>query len=535
MISRIPEKELLKSFQKFYNLLLEKTTQTFNSGNYEKTLEMVSTTAHFAWYYHTGVFSESKLDDIILKIGSQLESLTSSDVQPVLFSDDKTGLKKRILHVASELHDVGGHSRLIKSWIENDSANHHSLIITNQEDNKFPVEFAKSMNVSGGQVIMLPKSESLLNRAGILRKASQQFDFVILHIHPNDIIPLLALATENVPPVGLMNHADHAFWLGVSIVDLVIDLRSFGTNLTMNRRKGKKSLILPIPLLKASEEITREEARRQLSIQDDQVLIVSMGAEYKYFKNKSVDFSQTAAKLLDKNLQTQLYLIGPKFDKEKFRNHERMKFLGVVQNPIVYQKAADIYLEGFPFSSFTALLETVLLEVCPVLMYAPRRIGSFDVEMSLSKCEKNAATEDEYIAQVTKLINQPTLRRNISKDVKKDIADYHYGEAWQRYLGVIYNHLSSIKHHPELVNDVPCLSNQDDLYLVELKNNELQFCKYPIWLEICSELAFLKMLPFTDIVKTMKESFRIRDSKFLVDLIRWRHIFMQKRKYSTEG
>jgi hypothetical protein len=72
---------------------------------------------------------------------------------------------------------------------------------------------------SGGQVIILPLKASLLERAFWLRQALQSsIDLVMLH--PGiDIVPLVAMATADCPPVAIVNHADHLFWIGCSIAE----------------------------------------------------------------------------------------------------------------------------------------------------------------------------------------------------------------------------------------------------------------------------------------------------------------------------
>ena len=50
---------------------------------------------------------------------------------------------------------------------------------------------------------------------------------VILHVHMYDVLPILAFANGDFNrPVMFYNHADHLFWLGASISDLVVNFRS---------------------------------------------------------------------------------------------------------------------------------------------------------------------------------------------------------------------------------------------------------------------------------------------------------------------
>ena len=51
------------------------------------------------------------------------------------------------------------------------------------------------------------------------------YDLIMLHIHPNDVLPVYALSAGYYgPPVALFDHSDHTFWIGSSIVDVRLTL-----------------------------------------------------------------------------------------------------------------------------------------------------------------------------------------------------------------------------------------------------------------------------------------------------------------------
>lgn len=520
MRPRIEEKELLQSFGRVFERLVEKSTNRFKSGDYEGTLATISKTAYFAWQFHSGVFSQQELEKTAIDIGKDLYQIEDEIPKPLFTVRSDPG-RKNILHVASQLSDIGGHSRLIANWIHNDPQNNHSCIVTDQSVDEFPSEFRRTLRKNRGEMAILNIDHTLLRRAAVLRETSRQFDIVILHIHPNDVIPLTAYADATSPPVGLMNHADHVFWLGGSVADVVINLRRFGELLSKERRKVRASLILPIPINQNRSNIDRLQARKELGIKDGEVVIVSIGSEYKYLPGKTKDFFVTAKKILDLNSDAKLFVVGVRPENSRFQPHPRMTLLGPIPDATLYQAAADIYLEGFPVSSFTALLETVALGACPVLMYSPNRIGAFDIELGLVACETNARNEVEYVAMVSDLINDRDKRARIAAAVMYDVLEYHQGSLWKRYLNEIYDHLMAAPHNPELVRaSQPCMK-EEDLYLVELKNNELRNLNYPTWLDIRLRENLHGLFNFSDKWAMFRESTCIGDTRTLTDLIRW--------------
>ena len=70
-----------------------------------------------------------------------------------------------------------------------------------------------------------------------------------MHTHPHDPSALIAFGTPDFKrPIILFNHADHIFWLGLSVADYVADLNSGGNKITSINRGAKNSFILSVKL-----------------------------------------------------------------------------------------------------------------------------------------------------------------------------------------------------------------------------------------------------------------------------------------------
>ena len=123
---------------------------------------------------------------------------------------------------------------------------------------------------TGGQVWVLGYHSPLFVRAQWLRAlASRDFDLVILHTAPNDPVSLAAFGVSDGPPVALGNHADHIFWLGASVSDVLFNLRPVGARLSENRRFSGAVAPFRFP---SADRRHRSclDARHQLGIADDQ-------------------------------------------------------------------------------------------------------------------------------------------------------------------------------------------------------------------------------------------------------------------------
>ncbi len=73
---------------------------------------------------------------------------------------------------------------------------------------------------------------------------------VVLHVHPFDVTrPIMAFsAWPDRPPTILMNHADHAFWLGVSCSDVVATIRPAAAALATERRGVDPDRVVELPI-----------------------------------------------------------------------------------------------------------------------------------------------------------------------------------------------------------------------------------------------------------------------------------------------
>src|SRR5262249_10954323 len=156
----------------------------------------------------------------------------------------------------------------------------------------------------GGSVRSLNCEQSLLAISRDLRQhAANHADVVVLHTNPEDVIAPVAFGVSAGPPVLFVNHADHLFWLGVSVADLVVDIRDAGHRWTREHRGVREARIVPIPLtnpdlVRTSRAQLKREARKALSLPDDRVILLTIGDGYKYVPSGGLNFLSAAQSIL---------------------------------------------------------------------------------------------------------------------------------------------------------------------------------------------------------------------------------------------
>jgi glycosyltransferase involved in cell wall biosynthesis len=279
------------------------------------------------------------------------------------------------------------------------------------------------------------------------------FDRVALHVYPDDVVPLLAFAHRGgLPPVVFVHHSDHTFWLGVGISDLVAQLRQCSVPLSVRRRRigPERFATLPIPLPPVDRTQSRADARAALGLRADQVVLLSVGTEFKYAPVGGPGFLDVLRPLVEKHEAAVLLVVGPRQKGEWGAAYEttggRIRALGRRYDTATLFQAADVYLDSFPFTSPTAALEAGSHGL-PLVAYCPHtgdaRVlspGAPGLDESIQRrCDPEA-----YGAAVSALIEGPDLRRQLGERARLAIDHHHRGAAWLDQLAEVYRSASAI-------------------------------------------------------------------------------------------
>ena len=186
---------------------------------------------------------------------------------------------ERVLHIVTAAKEVGGDSRFVWKWIDQDPQRSHPVALTEQLYFEIPAQLTRAVASSGGQVHVLDRGGAdPVQRARVLRNLARDVDVVFLHVYPEDVVPVLAFSDKaGLPRVVFVAHADHQLWVGVSVCDLFVHLRETGLLLSAERRgiPPSRMALLPIPLEPTIRTIDRADAKKQLGLREDTVLLLS--------------------------------------------------------------------------------------------------------------------------------------------------------------------------------------------------------------------------------------------------------------------
>lgn len=466
-------KQLIWARQQFERAVF-KAKKALNNGNLLSVVVWTQIAADFAWKRHPGSYTSRTLESLLLEVAQRLNTqMATLPTGPWIQSKNKELGKKRILHIMTKAYRMGGHTQVVKGWIRNTAdTSVHSLLTTDQLS-PLPEGLASSIVTTGGWSQSLAAlSSNLLNRSVLLQQISRKWaDLVVLHVHPFDALPILAFGVRGGPPVILFNHADHVFWLGTSVADVVADLRPTGQQLTLTHRGIRNSRILPIPILKTNSGLSYETARKQLGIENDTPVLLTVGSEYKYTPFATYDFVSVMVKILRRNPKATLIAIGPRHHGRWAKASElvggRIKAMGSIDRSDLelYYACTDIYLPSFPISGLTALLEAGLRGIPVIGLYireAPILCGADAI--SLDTFDTHPSSLKEYTALVERMITEPTIRNQKGTEIKERIRAMHLSPGWNNFLDNIIRSLP-IEHNVRLPDASNPPMDSTDIFL----------------------------------------------------------------------
>jgi glycosyltransferase involved in cell wall biosynthesis len=454
--------------------------------------------AEYACGKHSGLFVSSELEQVLMTIGQRAISTSIDHHQSV----SRSKQPRNILHVATSVMSIGGLSRMMWRWIKQDNERSHSLVLTRHLGNKVPNILRDAISNSQGKIYFLNESiGSIISWSKRLREIALEADLVVLHIFNQDVIPIIAFANaQESPPIIYLNHADHLFWVGVGISNVVVDLRDSGMRLSQERRgvEGKRNLLLPIILEPTQRLLSRAEAKQQIGIPQDCVLILSIARSLKYKTIDGINFADTHIPLLKQYKQAILLVIGAG-NREDWssaiqQTEGRIRVLSETDNTAIFYQAADIYVDSFPFVSNTSLLEAGSYGVPLVSRYPYSSEACSILGTDMPGLNGNLIQVqdiDEYTSVLSRLVEDEDYRLSLGEATRSKISETHWGNNLQHFLNDIYYNAATMPR-PTINSNVTdeMFIGEPDVFLPKIHGTDINIKKLVQW--------YIKFMPLPE-------------------------------------
>lgn len=393
----------------------------------------------YAWLNHTGVFTAPGLDDVLRGAAGHLPAAA-----PVAGAVD-------VLHVVTQVYATGGPTQAICCWVDQDAGRRHRVVITQQGAAPMPEKLATRVSAGLGLLDLTERGGDLLDRAATLRAVADKADVVVLHTHPHDVVPILAFLDQGQPGLLHVNHADHVYWTGASLPARFLHMRDSGRDLAHERRgiDPARSLLMARPLPTRHRTMSRSEAKRRLGVPMEDLLVVTAADAPKYEPLGERSLLDEVLPVFLSDPRARLLAAGPAPKGEWMRAEEatggRVRALGRLPEVSVLQQAADVYLDSFPFSSLTSLLETGRFGTpCVTFRGHPPECAVLGADTpGVDEHLARPSSPDQLRASLGALLGDEDARVRVGDATAGAIVSTHTGAGWLASLESTYAAVTS--------------------------------------------------------------------------------------------
>ena len=443
--------------------------------NAEKQLLKIQELIHFCWMNYPLRFSDADLENCIQK------NIISWD-KIKLSSNQNT-----IVHVASTLFEVGGHTRWLMNCIDHLSDYNHTIVLTRQSKN-IPQNVLDFVNEKKINIVRIPSEFSLMQKVNSLKEILmelQPFKVSSFH-HSDDLISVLATTGSAQFQSILFNHSDHIYSLGARFFDLQIDFRRTGSMISKLGKSVSQFSIQVLPLPKENREIENNTFKEQFKSYDFVVGTLTNVSKVQSFL-KSETILDVIFKLANEHKNSLFLIIGldakqaEKLSEKKLPNN--VDCLGIISDPNQYYGIMDFFLEPFPVGSGLGIIEACQYGAIPIFGKHPVKLCStfevfHDKVQSMFEPEiihQNQSDQLRYYLQKT-----DSDRLQFKTDLKTAIQSHHRGENWAASLKLMekletekqdFENEDWLKQEASFFHNHQMKTNQELLtYLLGLKN-----------------------------------------------------------------
>jgi hypothetical protein len=443
--------------------------------NSDQQLLKIQELIHFCWMNYPLRFSDVELENIIEK-----NIINWKEVKP--YSNQNT-----ILHIASTVFEVGGHTRWLMNCIDHLPEYNHTVVLTRQSKN-IPQNVLDFIDKKKVNVIRIPFELTLMQKVKKVKEIiieSKPFKVFSFH-HPDDLISILATTGADQFQSVLFNHADHTYSLGARFFDIQVDFRRTGSVISNLGKSVSHFSLQVLPLAKELREKENTKFQEQYDAYDFVVGTLTNVSKVQSFMNAPTILDVIFQ--LAEEYKNSLYLIigldtkqTEKLSKKKIP--ENVHCLGIITDPNQYYSAMDFFLEPFPMGSGMGIIEACQYGAIPIFGKHPVKLCS-TFEVFHEKVQSMFNPDLVHLSQNDQLKfylqKSDSDRQQFKSDLKNAIQSHHRGANFTASLNLLekfeikkqaFENQDWLKQEASFFHSFQMKTNQDLLtYLLGLKH-----------------------------------------------------------------
>lgn len=403
----------------------------------ERACAEIESAARFASLCGTGIYASSALEEKLRRIADAIECGQDACVSP-----------SGILLVATKLYEVGGHTKVLERFCDMlaEDGERVSLFLTSPSDGCVPDALRESVHRSGGDIVVADNS-SYVARARRLRLTASGYRCVLLMTHPEEVVHVLAFGTSRFGrPVFSYGHANHTFWLGVSVVDRLLEINAWGGDIATRLRgiPPERISVVGLPVERSKTQPSTRDRKvlfEMFGIPADRPIVVTAASPRKFRTVGDMDFSVVAEGILSSPAGVVLVVVGPdkagtpEWDALRGRFPGRLICTGPLKYPdlLACYAAADVVMDSYPLNGWTSLVDAIAVGaavVCP-----QGSMGLMDYLVDSPAYAKDAGST---VQKVLSLVADLSARRaNANEMQRRMAASTDYGAVKRRLVSAL--------------------------------------------------------------------------------------------------
>lgn len=289
-----------------------------------------------------------------------------------------SGTSRGCLHVVSEPYLQGGHTRLMERL-----AHMHEGPVDLLVTRSAKPQVLERLNGYFAH-IEVARGDDPCARLQSIVDTLAQYDKVVLHIHPDDILTTVACGVLKqqlgaAVTVYFVNHADHVFSFGASVADVYFEISAYGHHLDKKKHLSCQKSFLAIPIETSGAKVPDAAPTHE------RIKVFSAASAAKYKPHGGLDMRPSITAILDRFPNAECWIIGANpltntwWWTVKLRYPTRFFIRRHLpyKDYLAFAEKADFYLDSYPIPGGTAFAEQLLKGrrcvglVAPIQGYSP--------------------------------------------------------------------------------------------------------------------------------------------------------------------
>lgn len=297
--------------------------------------------------------------------------------------------KKRIGFIATEIYDMGGHTKCIKDLILSLSDKYQQFLFLTQKQGS--IAYAPNiLNTLKDHINIYGIDSDLIFFRKNVKKfcdkiISTNIKSLLVYIHPDDVFGTAVLAflkkTTDIKII-YFNHASHYPCLGMSFADIILEGMPTTEKITNEKRGFLNTKIIGLQSLgkndtKYFSKDELNELKNSLGIPENSFVTMSGASSYKFFNDGASSYFRMIKNLLIKEPKLIHIVISELNDKQKnvvkkiFEDtkdiRKRLIFVPYQTDFDKYFQCADVFIDSFPVSSALTQIDLMRNKVASVV------------------------------------------------------------------------------------------------------------------------------------------------------------------------